>query len=99
MVISDWKNYYVGKEIREILGWDFAEYEKRRRSDGVPPYKTVGGRNKKIFPKKEFWRWAASKEVAHEIIPEKMSDVYKTERYLYLRDLLDDEEAKRRIYS
>lgn len=100
MIINDYKSYYDAKEIREILGWNFAEYEKRRRqSSRLPPYKTVGGRSKKIFPKKEFWRWAASKEVAHEIFPEEMPEIYKTERYLYLRDWLDDEEAKRRIYS
>ena len=33
------------------------------------------------------------------IFPEEMPGIYKTERYLYLRDWLDDEEAKRRIYS
>lgn len=98
MIINDYKSYYDAKEIREILGWNFAEYEKRRRqSSRLPPYKTVGGRNKKIFPKKEFWRWAACKEAALQIIPEEMPDVYNTERYLHIRNLLDNKEEKRRI--
>lgn len=98
MIINDYKSYYDAKEIREILGWNFAEYEKRRRqSSRLPPYKTVGGRNKKIFPKKEFWRWAALKEAALQIIPEEMPDVYNTERYLHIRNLLDNKEEKRRI--
>lgn len=98
MIINDYKSYYDAKEIREILGLSFAEYEKQRRqSSRLPPYKTVGGRNKKIFPKKEFWKWAAWKEAALQIIPEEMPDVYNTERYLYIRNLLDNKEEKRRI--
>lgn len=98
MIINDYKSYYDAKEIREILGWSFAEYEKRRRqSSRLPPYKIVGGRNKKIFPKKEFWRWAAWKEAALQIIPEEMPDAYNTERYLHIRNLLDNKKEKRRI--
>lgn len=98
MIINDYKSYYDAKEIREILGWNFAEYEKRRRqSSRLPALQDSRRTQQKIFPKKEFWRWAAWKEAALQIIPEEMPDVYNTERYLHIRNLLDNKEEKRRI--
>lgn len=99
MIINEWLNYYEKVEILEMLRWNRYMYDDHAKRGALPPYKTVGNGLERIFPKKEFWIWAASKEVAHEIFPQEMPGIYKTERYLYLRDWLDDEEAKRRIYS
>lgn len=80
MIINEWNNYYEKVEIVEMLGWNRYRYEDSAKKGLLPPYKTVGKGLERIFPKKEFWIWAALKEAAREIIPEEMPKLYRAER-------------------
>ena len=64
MIINEWLNYYEKAEIVEMLKWNRYMYDDHAKRGALPPYKTVGKGLERIFPKKEFWIWAASREVA-----------------------------------
>ena len=73
------RDYYTNKEMSKMLAIT-REGLHYRYAHGilVKPVRITARCN--IYPKRDFWNWAASQEAAHIIDPQTSTDFYRSER-------------------